>query len=215
MSASFDDTADRLTAGTYTPPSAGSVSFWWYPTFTIADGALHFAFSCRNSGSTNYWDIAKNTANRMAFVVGGEATFDAAVTGFTQNQWNHVLATWDDSANTREVFIGGSSMGTSALAFSLTGLAETLHIGNIRSDVGSWDARGRLAEFAIYNKILSTNEIVSLSRRASPLLVAPVYLVRYFPLIRDFKEFKANMVVTNAGVTVADHAPIFYPQGHH
>lgn len=214
MSALFDDTADRLTAGIYTPPSAGSVSFWWYPTFTIADGATHFAFSVRNAGSSNYWDFAKNTANNLVFVVGGEATFSVSPTGFTQNQWNHCLVTWDDSANTREIFVGGTSLGSSALAFSIGALAETLHIGNLRSDVASLDARGRLAEFAIWGVVLNKDEINSLSRGSSPTLIRPSSLVRHFPLINNFIDLKTDTPVANSGVTVSDHPPIFYSGSH-
>jgi len=207
MAALFDNTADRLTGETFTPPAEGSVGFWWYPTFTIADGVIHFAFSCRNSGSTNYWDLAKNVANRMAFVVGGEATFDVPVTGFTQNQWNQIIATWSDSGNTREVFINGTSMGTSALAINLSGLSETLHIGNIRSDVLSADARGRISDFCIWNKILTADERAAL-QKFEPGMIAPTSIFRNFDLTRDFKERRVGAAITNSGVTVDDGPPL-------
>lgn len=211
MAAAFDNTADRLTYGTYTPPAQGTVSLWWYPTFSITDGAHHFAFSVRNAASTNYWDFEKNTANNLVFVVGGEATFSVSPTGFTQNQWNHCLVTWDDSANTREIFVGGTSLGSSALAFSLSGLAETLHIGNLRSDVLSADARGRLAEFAVWDAVLGAGEISALAKGFCPKLIRPASLKRYIPLIREICDFKLGETGTNSGVTVESHPPIIYP----
>lgn len=211
MAALFDNTSDRLTYGTYTPPSAGTASLWWYPTFTIADGANHFAFSVRNAGSSNYWEFSKNTANNLVFSVGGNATFSVSPTGFTQNQWNHCLVTWDDSANTREIFVGGSSLGSSALAFNLSGLAFTLHIGNLRSDVLSVDARGRLAEFAVWDVVLSAGEINALAKGFCPKLIRPASLKRYIPLIREIPDYKLGETGTNSGVTVADHPPIIYP----
>ena len=213
MSASFDNTADRLTYGTYAPPAAGSVSLWWYPTFSITDGAYHFAFSVRNAGSTNYWEFSKNTANRLVFIVGGEPTFSVSPTGFTQNQWNHCLATWDDSANTREIFVGGSSLGTSALAFAIGALSETLHVGNLRSDVASLDARGRIAEFAVWDVVLSAAEISALYKGFCPKLVRPTSLKRYIPLIREICDYKTGATGTNSGVTVETHPPIRYPRG--
>lgn len=207
MAAEFDNTSDRLTGETFTPPAAGTVSLWWYPTFVITDGANHFAFSVRNAGSSNYWDFSKNTANNLVFVVGGEATFAVSPTGFTQNQWNHCLVTWDDSANTREIFVGGTSLGSSALAFNLSGLAETLHIGNLRSDVLSVDARGRISDFCIWNKILSADERASLLKY-EPGMIAPSSILRNFDLTRDFKEKRVGAAITNSGVTVAEGPPL-------
>jgi len=133
------------------------------------------------------------------------------------SQWYHTAITYDygSTANDPVIYVNGTSVSiTEAQAPSGSVNADTaaLVIGNTSAEDRTWN--GRHAEFCIYNRILSADEIKTLYK-FGPRKV-PGGLVLYIPLIGaspepDFSGNALNGTVT--GTSVADHAPVAPPFG--
>lgn len=215
MAATFDATTDRLSIPGFTVPAAGSASFWIKPTWAYNDGAYHGFYSMRASpGPTPYFEFFKATDNHLYAGLGSTQKDFGLASGLTQNAWNHLFVTWDDSADTAACYVNGSSLFsgsfTFALGASLSG--ETFYVGNFKSGVLDNDCRGDIADFCIWSAGLSAGEIGSLAKGFSAVLVRPASIFRSFSLIRDFKELKTGATITNTNVTVGNHAPLLYPR---
>jgi len=71
---------------------------------------------------------------------------------------------------------------------------------------------GAYAEFAVWDVVLSADEMKAVTSRVSPILVRPESLVFYAPLIRDEDKDLISglqMTLTNANVTVVAHPPVY------
>lgn len=129
------------------------------------------------------------------------------------NEWHHIVFTFDSSADTNDpvMYIDGV-LAALTEANTPSGTANTntspYVIGNRASDnARNWD--GQLAEFAVWDRILSTGEIAALGKGYSPLFF-PVGRVEYIPLIRD----TASRIIGPPGVTgtaVQVHPRVIYP----
>ena len=73
-----------------------------------------------------------------------------------------------------------------------------------------WD--GRIAEFAIWNRILTAAEAAILGDGFSPAFI-PNGLVFYAPMIRGLQDLKSGNVGTATNAVVYPHPRIIYPTG--
>lgn len=133
-------------------------------------------------------------------------------TGFTVGTWHHACGI-AAATNDRRVFIDGGSKGTDT---STTDVA----IGNSSISIGAWRANGstfnpfngRLAEAGIWTVALTDEEVLSLARGMSPLLVRPQSLVFYAPIVRGLGDVKGGLTLTASGATVATHPRVIMPK---
>lgn len=210
MAAAFDGTGDYLSCAAFDLPATGSISFWYRPTYAYTDGLYHFIFETYKDAN-NLFNIAKysdSTWNVGWYTAGEYRLVGASASGLTQNAWNHLLVTWDDTANETKFFLNNSQVGSTVTSLVTHTGTVTVYIG---SQVGATtrDASGRIAELAVFSSVLDAGQRNALYKGFAPPLVAKPF--RYWPLLRNFQEMMTAGSISNTGVTVEDHPPIIYP----
>jgi hypothetical protein len=132
-----------------------------------------------------------------------------------QDTWSHFLVTYDSGSTTNDpvMYLDGVSQTVTQIANpagTIVNSAARWMLGNHRPDTSlgiHW--RGMLAEFAIWNRILSASEIAALGNGFSPLFF-PASLVEYVPMLRDNVSRKLS-APTITGTAVQPHPRIIYP----
>ena len=147
------------------------------------------------------WQLRINTS------VGQTTITDTDVA--STNTWYHLAGTWQTSDGAMELFVDGSSKVTGTQTGTLDDSNEDLTIGRHLSSAGR-DFSGRVCECAIWNRVLSDNEINTVYRFG--VMRSPVGLVFYMPLFGDVSpdytleglDYTTSITGTPAQ---ADHAP--------
>jgi len=136
-------------------------------------------------------------------------------TGVQDGNWHHAALTMDNGSpsNAPHCYVDGSERSQT---FSAGGSGTTVNpstaftLGNRKSDSGrNWD--GKLAEFAVWDAILTAAELAALAKGASPLTILPDKLVEYVPLLRANVSY-LNAAPTITGAAVATHPRIIMPR---
>lgn len=130
--------------------------------------------------------------------------------------WHNHVITYDYTATTNDPiwYIDGASQTVTerATPTGTPGYADddgVLRIGAYYDGSGEyWD--GKIAEFAIWNRILTATEAAILGAGFSPLFI-PNGLVFYSPLMRNTQDIKGGNVGTVTNAVVFPHPRIIYP----
>lgn len=134
---------------------------------------------------------------------------------FTNDTWQHVAVTYDggSTANVPVMYFNGVSQSVTTATAPSGSLASISHVPSIGNDSTSgfaWD--GMIAELGLWNgTLLTANEVATLAKGVSPLLVRPSALTLYCPLYggqtneQDFGSGHQTMTVT--GAKAQNHAP--------
>lgn len=146
-------------------------------------------------------------------VSGGTIARAFSGSGFTGAAWNHGCVV-GVSATSAISYCNGGTPGTDTTSCTPSGFDNTT-IAVSHRDTHTKYFSGDIAEVAIWNAALDANEVTSLARGYSPLLVRPSALVAYWPLIGRFDpeiDVRAgqNFTLTNTPI-YADHPKIIYP----
>jgi len=138
-------------------------------------------------------------------------TYEWRYTAPTIATWTNVIVTYDDGNFTTApiVYYNGvvQTVQTTVPAVG-TATVDTTNvfvIGNRLAADRAYD--GQLAEWAVWDRILSAGEAITLAH-FSPLFL-PQSLVEYVPMIRDNTSLK-NAAPTLTGALVQPHPPIIY-----
>jgi len=115
--------------------------------------------------------------------------------------WNHVVATWDNDANTIQYYLNGSLAASSSLGTPVTSTYALRVGGYDLSDIAGAEANqfdGKLYDLQIYNKVLTPDDILWLTENpGSPPLSISEEKPRDFVVLPD-QTIVASAVVTNA-----------------
>lgn len=217
MARSFNGTNQYLSLAT-TPVTAIplTLSCWFYPAAT---NATYDAIFVRNAGGDNYFGIYLNASGSSAVVggvigFGGSEAIASSSTTYSANTWNHAAAVFTSNTS-RAAFLNGGGKGTNGT--NGTPVAPSLiHVGGFFvSPTVFGPMSGRLAEIGIWNAALTDDEVLSLSKGASPLRVRPGNLVAYWPLYGNGSpEPNYSRNSTDRGLTLnnasaqIDHPPV-------
>lgn len=164
--------------------------------FEINQGSQTNAFSIRKvNGSNNIFGYVRNA---------GIATITFNSTGtYTSNEWFHSCLVCESSTS-RTIYLNGGNETTNTDSVTPTSILE------VWVAYGSQSFIGDIAEAAIWNVVLSKDEIISLYKGFSPSLVKPNNLIYYVPLIRNLSEICGGRIITNnSSATVSDHPRIY------
>jgi concanavalin A-like lectin/glucanase superfamily protein len=131
------------------------------------------------------------------------STFDFLIQpAYTSDtNWHSYIAV--RSSGTVTLYLDGTSIGTDTLAFGWDE-ATTWKFGN-RGD-GARPFVGDLAEWAKWDRALNAAEIAGLAARFSPNCFPG--FTWFTPMIADYNEIKAGIVVTNSSSTITAHPRI-------
>lgn len=131
----------------------------------------------------------------------------------SSSAWHHLLITYDGGSTSNDplIYVDGTQGAVDSVTpigtINTTGAAY--YIGNRSTGSRAWD--GMLAEFAIWDAILTQDEATSLAKGYSPLFIRPQSLVEYLPMIRDVGSRKVGPSTIVAGTAVQPHPRIIYP----
>lgn len=152
-------------------------------------------------------DVLYFTAHHWS---GGAAfwTLGAATTG----TWRGIAASYDgsDTGHVPSVYVDGSAATPTEVAApsgSYAPVAGTLTLGN--RPPGGRVIDGMLAEFAIWQGVLSDDVLQALSKGFSPSFW-PNNRIVYVPLIRDTVDLHGTSIA-NSGTIVQPHCPTIMP----
>lgn len=205
---------DKITTGYSTTNATRSIGLWVYSNGNDLDNGRMFekrvagaqveVFAKANGIATYRYEITWS---------GGNGRWD--ITRPSQDAWHHLLVTYDQGSTSNDpvIYLDGSSVTVTEASAPLTTLTtntDAYVIGNrATDDLRYWE--GYLAEFAIWNRILTAAEAAILGRAYSPLFI-PNGLVSYCPLIRDMVDIKNGTITDDATSEIA-HPRIIYPYG--
>jgi len=161
MSCRLDNTADRLER-TATVPAFGSFSvmFWAYRVNDGGDNEMIFALS--NTGSGN--SIGNYVTGAASDIVNLIATGPALQTGstgssFTTGTWRRIAVTFDDAANTLNLYTGDADPTTAMGlddSISDAGSFVVQRVGfPVHQLIGGTFFDGRIANIKFYTAVLS------------------------------------------------------------
>lgn len=125
------------------------------------------------------------------------------------NTWAHVAGVWI-GANFRQLYVNG----VAATANTTTVALPTLEVINLGARLaggtpGLW-LSGSLANVGVWNVALTADEIASLAKAISCDQIRPSAL-RFDPtLIREVRDLRGGLTLTDTGTTYAEHPRIYF-----
>jgi hypothetical protein len=194
MARDFNGSTDRLDwANISNTVSALTISSWVYVD-TI--GQLRYVFASHNSANTGFAEIFgfgyvdsthislfMNAQGATALQRGSDTFNPSTIAG----AWHHILMTWD----------GGTTATNAHLYLDGTELAYTTPINGatLTAGTGVWSLGGRIyddnrnfdgkiAEFGVWNRVLSAGEIAALAAGATPGAYS-TNLLHYYSALTD------------------------------
>lgn len=191
-----------------------SMACWFNSDDTAANQTL---ISIGTNGGNARWQMTALGATGgdpvQALSTNSGGTANAAVTtsGFSANTWHHGCAVFA-SDTSRTAYIDGGNSATATTSITVSG-TDTTRIGARGTTVGVYMS-GMIAEAAIWSVALTADDVLSLSKAVSPLLVRPEGLIAYWPLIGKFSteiDIVGGAGLTVSGATAAAHPRMFYP----
>jgi len=153
------------------------------------------------------FDTSRGWAQSVNAGGGSSSAFTATEEIF--NQWNAVTGLLESNAP-RTVWLLGLYSATQT-----TGRIVTFNQLEIGARTTSANAglfmNGKLAEIAVWDVHLTTDEIVSLAKGFKPSRVRPQSLQYYVPLVRDLNEIRAGIALSTSASapTVTDHPRVY------
>src|SRR5205823_3112540 len=109
------------------------------------------------------------TANQRIIIETGNGStglsFSSNTNTFALDQWNHVAFVADRAAGTGKIFYNGTQAASGAIRTDFT-TNGAMSLGAFAG--GSSALKGNLDDARIYNRALSTNEIMALAAPNSP-----------------------------------------------
>jgi hypothetical protein len=186
----------------------------WARTPSLGNQTL---MGLHNSGSA----INRNTFRMFLLATSAGAlngaTSDASASALAEtiapavDTWFHA-AMVVSSASSRSIFLNGANKVTETTSRTPTGIDRTSVGAAVASVVSNpVDAAGSVAEAAIWDVALSDDEIASLAKGLSPLVVRPQSLRAYLPLVRDLVDARGNAFAVTGSLAAADHTRTYAP----
>ena len=148
---------------------------WWHVYTDIADPSrLQFQKYSDNNVYIGWYASGGSDNDRI--------TYASASGNFTNGVWNSHVFTWSDSANTEEYWIGGVSKATRTSALETYTVSNSLTIGNANAASTANNSNASFADYALWDVILTADEILAYDKGLDPRMIRPGSLQRYAPL---------------------------------
>lgn len=182
------------TAGTTEPPVI-SVS--------VSD-SIYFAGSYYEA---SFADAKANDIDFYAQDAQADSVWPLSTSNPLSTNWTSYIAI--RSGNTVTLYINGTSAGSATNAiFDAVTIAGVVRWGGTFDLLGFFG--GLTAEWAKWDRALSTSEIAALKNGTSPRFFLNG-LKWHVPMIRDYNEIKTGISITNHSSTAGSHPRIYYP----
>lgn len=201
MSFIFDSINDRLLGPTTAIPQAlGTLALWYKPTWAFVDGVIHYWFEAKRAAATDVLHMHKAVSDILldGWFINPTSYRASGTTPHTQNAWNHLAVTWNDTTNDTIHYLNGVNVGSNltTLVTATTDLAWA--IGNREATLGNANFAGRIAHLAIWTAELTPADVTILNSGAAPTLVQLASLQHYWTL-NGLEAEVGGFTLTNEG----------------
>lgn len=202
---------DKIQTALVTQSNQRTYSIWTYRT-GAGGGSLGRIIHKGTSGSTMNFNNgeATSTYDYSQSFSGGSGTWTIPRPG--ANGWHHLVIVHDSgsAANDPLIYLNAVSQTvteTAAPSGTRTDTAEPYNVGNRGNDnTRAW--QGYLAEFAVWDRLLSAGEVLALFN-GNRAIQSPVSLVSYIPLVGARVVDFISGTPTLTGTTEAPDPPIY------
>lgn len=222
MARLFDGSADFATDTSLPQLGTGTIAGWIH--MAALPGATDRDVFCtvyeQSQGepfSTNDKELFMNSSGIVkARIFDGANKLAATTTGISTGSWHHIGMTFDGT-NLR-VWLDGVNEGTTAAGNSFTGFTDpSFRLCGIVGGLADGEttvtrANARLAEWAIWTGILTTNDFAMLAKGFPVSRVRPSTRLRYWPIWGasspepDYSGNGGSLTLTSAP-PLANHVP--------
>ena len=110
----------------------------------------------------------------------GDASGAFTSSGYSANTWHHIFGSTASSSD-RSAYIDGGSKGTNAETIAPSGIDRTT-IGMSGDSTPSRGMSGDIAHVAVWDVVLTDDEVATLAEGISPLRVRRDSLIAYWPI---------------------------------
>lgn len=166
-----------------------TINCWFYPTLA-SYGGMNLVELVENT-ATNFHQLRINTNTNTVQYGTGTPFFATSSASYTTNTWNMATAV-GTSATSRTVYLNAANSGTNTGSRTIT-TPDRVCIGftrNAGNDSPNYE--GYLAEVAIWNVTLTTDELTSLYKGTKADQIRPQNLKFYMPLVRNIYDATAS-----------------------
>lgn len=185
----------------------------WYKKDSHPDGNFHVVMGINSTGAPeNGWILFVDNSDVLNFQTLDDGSGSTAQqSGSGGSGWHHACGV-SSGASSRFAYRDGSAgtENTGTQTPTTAGLNRT-SLGNYYYALGgNWSGINQtqsVAEGAVWNVALTADEITSLARGYSPMLIRPSALVWYVPAVRTLIDLKGN-AISGANSGIVDHPPI-------
>lgn len=166
-----------------------TINCWFYPTIT-GGGNLPLVSFVENTASVVHLLRADSNTNLVQYNTGTPLSASSSAS-YTTNTWNMATAV-GTSATSRTVYLNAANSGTQTVSRTPT-TPDRVCIGFQRiSGIDSPTMEGYIAEVAIWNATLTTDELTSLYKGTKADQIRPQNLKFYMPLVRNIYDETAS-----------------------
>jgi len=190
-----------LTMACWVKPADVSAS---YIPMSLTDTAGQIDYFCLQLTITTGTLVARTRS-----VGGGDNAETANVV--TAGKWHHICGVWA-ATDDRKSYLDAGTAGTGTADLTPAGI-DTTSIGAHKDSVILQHLNGQIAEAAIWDVALSTDEIKQLAHGMSPYLVNRANLLAYWPLTLDDTDLAGVYDLTAINSPTFSNSPpgIIYP----
>ncbi len=148
------------------------------------------------------WLFYENTNGQMTILVdvGASGGGSAGTTDISDNEWHHIVGTWDGSDTI--IYIDGVQEDTDVIAGTISKNIETrIGIGTQNLDT-EW--KGEIDDFALFNRTLTADEILQIYRMSSQTerFISNTYLsAGSLDYVNDTNDMKIRTWLKGNGTT--------------
>jgi hypothetical protein len=139
-----------------------TIECWCYASNFVQNGFM-FEKTTNNLVNTQYSFFFNNNATHLYYRTYGLSTTDLTRTtsnsGVINNQWNHMVATFDGS--TKKIYVNGAQKASAAVTGTITqNTTGSAYIGTYGNFAG-YPYNGKIGVTRIYNRALTADEITA------------------------------------------------------
>jgi hypothetical protein len=166
-----------------------TINCWFYPTITGV-GRLNLVSFVENTASVVHLLRANSDTNIVEYNTSTPLSASSSAS-YTTNTWNMATAV-GTSATSRTVYLNAANSGTQTTSRTPT-TPDRVCIGFARvSGIDTPSMEGYIAEVAIWNATLTTDELSSLYKGTKADQIRPQNLKFYMPLVRNIYDETAS-----------------------
>ena len=206
------DVSDKIVTAQTAQSTSRSYAFW-INYHGIGSDATYSIVCERNSGDETIYLQSGSLMNFFRSFSGNLGGWNWAHP--STDTWVHILITFDGSSDANDpiVYVDGSTVSVSEssgpIGTIVTSATDNFRLGNRAGDTLTFN--GMLAQFAMWDSILTSGNATSLAGGALPSSISPGTLIEYLPMLRTDDPVTSEVIAdpTVTGTAVQNDPPGF------